>query len=166
MPVNNQWSSRSVSRRTALRGAGAGLAGLAGAALIGCSGGGGGAAKTDAPAGASSASVAPGQAKLKPGQTYSGIFPTATEQDPIKNGKKGGTYKFRIFDSPHMDFNKILSSTVNTPNDLTKNKLFRLALGAKADAGAINVEGDLVEKYEVASNGTQYTLFLNKGVKF
>ena len=166
MPVYNQWSSRSVSRRTALRGAGAGLAGLAGAALIGCSGGGGGGAKTEAPTGGSSAAVASGQAKLKPGQTYTGIFPTSTEQDPIKNGKKGGTYKFRIFDSPHMDFNKILSSTVNTPNDLTKNKLFRLALGAKADASAITVEGDLVEKFEVASNGTQFTLFLNKGVKF
>ena len=163
MPVSNQWGQRAVSRRSALRGAVAGLGGLAGAALIGCSG----QSKDAGPTPADGSKGAPAaQVRLKPGQTYTGIFPTVAEQNPAANGKRGGTYKFRIFDSPHMDFNKILSSTVNTPNDLTKNKLFRLALGAKADASKIEVEGDLVEKYEVATDGTQYTLHLRKGVKF
>ena len=161
----SQWSQRTVGRRAMLRGASVGAMGLAGAALIGC-GGGKAPAAPGSNFGAGTATPVAGEVRLKPGQKYSGIFPTSAEADPLKNGKKGGTYKFRIYDSPHMDFNKILSSTVNTPNDLTKNKLFRLALGAKANAGKIDIEGDLVSKYEVAADGKQYTLHLHKGIKF
>src|SRR5687767_7889926 len=38
LAIDNYWSRR-VTRRTALRGAGVGIAGLAGAALLGCGGG-------------------------------------------------------------------------------------------------------------------------------
>ena len=167
MPVKNYWAQREVSRRSALRGAAAGMLGLGGAALVGCSSGKPAPTSDSAPAAADGSKPVPAnQVRLKAGQTYTGVFPTAAEQNPLVNGKRGGTYKFRIFDSPHMDFNKILSSTVNTPNDLTKNKLFRLVLGAKADAGVTAIEGDLVEKYETAADATQYTLHLHKGVKF
>ena len=169
MPQANYWE-RGITRRTALRGAGVGFVGVAAAALIGCS------SKSKTPAattgaapgaaGDASKPVPADQVRLKAGDTYTGIFPTAAEQNPLANAKRGGTYKFRIYDSPHMDFNKILSSTVNTPNDITKSKLFRLVLGAKADSGAIAIEGDLVEKFEVADGASKYTLHLRKGVKF
>ena len=171
MRVASYWERHEISRRVALRGATAGFLGLAGAALVGCSSG----SKTPAAPGGSAPGAAAGdaskpvpadQVRLKAGQTYSGIFPTAAEQNPLVNAKRGGTYKFRIFDSPSMDFNKILSSTVNTPNDLTKNKLFRLALGPKVDPGAIGIEGDLVEAFENTKDATQFTLKLRKGVKF
>ncbi len=166
MPTANYWGQTGISRRSVLRGAGVGTLGLTAAALIGCSSGSKAPASSGGAAADGSKPLSADQVRLKAGQTYTGIFPTAAEQDPLKNGKKGGTYKFRIFDSPTMDFNKILSSTVNTPNDLTKSKLFRLALGPKVDAGAIGIENDLVEAYEVSKDATQYTLKLRKGVKF
>ncbi|PKN81164.1 MAG: hypothetical protein CVU47_07795 [Chloroflexi bacterium HGW-Chloroflexi-9] len=173
MPEGSYWTTRRISRRTALRGAGLGLLGITGAALIGC--GGADEAATATSTAAPGGTVAPGggatrvaadQVRLKAGETYTGIFPTPAEMNPAVNATPGGTYHFRIFDSPHMDFNRILSSTVNTPNDLTKNKLFRLVLGAQADAAAIAVEGDLVESFEATPDLKQYTLHLRKGAKF
>lgn len=175
MPEGNYWTSRRVSRRTALRGAGLGLLGLTGAALIGCGGDDGapqggsagtGATVAPAPVLGSATPVPADQVRLQAGQTYSGIFPTPAEMNPLVNGKYGGTLNFRNLDSPHMDFNRILSCTVGTPNDLTKNKLFRLVVGAQADPSAIEIEPDLVESYEISADLTQYTLHLRKGVKF
>jgi len=92
--------------------------------------------------------------------------PSAAEADPLANGKYGGELVFRQFDSPHFDFNRVLSSTVNTPNDLTKNKLFRLRLGASADPGAIEIEPDLAESFEVNGDATEFTFHLHQGAKF
>ncbi|MDO8942742.1 MAG: ABC transporter substrate-binding protein, partial [Desulfobacterales bacterium] len=173
MPEGNYWTSRRVSRRTALRGAGLGLLGLTGAALIGCGDDGVPQATSTPGAGATAAPVLGGatpvpadQVRLQAGQTYSGIFPTPAEMDPLVNGKYGGTLVFRNLDTPHMDFNRILSCTVGTPMDLTKNKLFRLVVGAQADPSAIEIEPDLVESYEISADLMQYTLHLRKGVKF
>ncbi len=175
MPEGTYWGRRRLSRRAAIRGAGIGLSGLAGALFVGCGGdddtpdsGGGGATATGTESGGGGGgAVPPEEVRLPGGTLFQDVAPpTAAEMDPLANGKYGGTLTFRQFDSPHFDFNRVLSSTVNTPNDLTKNKLFRLHLGASADPGAIDIEPDLARSFEVNDDATEFTFHLQEGAKF
>ncbi|MCC6237890.1 MAG: hypothetical protein IT299_09990, partial [Dehalococcoidia bacterium] len=135
MPEGTYWSRR-LGRRDALRGAGLGLAGLAGAAMLGC-----GAQQESQQAGSAqkSAEVAPtvgggkvarDQVRSKPGSYPSFVQPTGAERDPVANARYGGTLLTRYLDPPHMDFNKTLSCTINTTYDYTMNKLVRAKMGA------------------------------------
>src|SRR4051794_26196160 len=111
--VHNYWQRRQISRRSALRGAGVGIAGLAGAALVGCGGGDEAAPTTNANTGStagSSAAVAPtagggkaakDQVRLKPGLYTEFAAPSAGERDPLANGRYGGTLLARYLDPPH-----------------------------------------------------------------
>jgi peptide/nickel transport system substrate-binding protein len=163
---NNYWSRQSYSRRSVLRGGGLGIAGLAGAALLGCSGG------SDESGGESSGSTATGkgtpaagQVRIAPGQYGSLVPPSAAEQDPLKNGKRGGTLLATYLDPPHMDLNRVLSCTVVHPMAYTQNKLVRGKTGPKAHPDLVEIEGDLAEKWEVAPDSMTYTFHLRKGVK-
>ncbi|MCC6236784.1 MAG: hypothetical protein IT299_04325, partial [Dehalococcoidia bacterium] len=181
MADSNYWSRR-VGRRSVIRGAGVGIAGLAGAALIGC---GGGeveqvtqVAITPPPKTASGkgyftteqypsqGKVAADQVRLKPGAYEGPTAPTPAERDIMANGRYGGTLLTRYLDPPHMDFNRTLSCTINSTMDYTKNKLVRAAMNPYADPYRIQIEPDLAESWEVNADATQFTFHLRQGVKF
>ena len=133
------WSRTRLSRRAALRGGAIAVGGLAGAVLVGC---GDDAADESAPTAAASpggagTSAAGGgqvpsdQVRLAPGRYDNSVPPSAAEQDPLVNGRYGGTLLTRYLDPPHMDFNRTLSCTVNTTMDYTKNKLTRAIFGPR-----------------------------------
>src|SRR5688500_5577687 len=132
----NYWSSSTISRRGALRGAGLGVAGLAGVALFGCGGDDGddgGTTGTAAPSGGSTAAgggaLSSDQSRIAPGAYVGSIPATPGELDPATNARYGGTLMARYLDPPHMDFNRTLSCTVNSTMDFTKNKLTRGQFG-------------------------------------
>ncbi|MBT5318570.1 MAG: ABC transporter substrate-binding protein [Chloroflexi bacterium] len=110
--TGNYWTRQRVSRRTALRGAGVGVAGLAGAALIGCGGGDDEADPTAAPTAAGTAAATatqvrdtttPESASIKRGGTWSvanvGDPPTLYPYGNLSFETKGiGTYVYqRLF---------------------------------------------------------------------
>jgi ABC-type transport system substrate-binding protein len=180
MAETNYWGRR-VGRRTVIRGAGVGVAGLAGAALLGC-GGGGGAEKaaevaiTPPPSRGralfsreqypSLGKVAADQVRVKPGAYEGPVPPTPAERDIMANARYGGTVLARYLDPPSMDFNRTLSCTINSTMDYTKNKLVRAAMNPYADPYKVAPEPDLAEKWEVNGDATQFTFHLRKGVKF
>ncbi len=175
MPGGNYWSRRTLSRRGALRGAGVGVAGLAGLALFGCGGDDdAGTPATAAPSGGEgTGTAAPGggplpsdQIRIAPGAYEGSIPPTPGELDPANNARYGGTLMARYLDPPHMDFNRTLSCTVNSTMDFTKNKLTRGQFGPQADNRRIQIEPDLAESWESTPDGLQYTFHLHQGVKF
>jgi ABC-type transport system substrate-binding protein len=147
-----------------LRAGGLSIAGLAGAALIGCGGGEeeSGAGGEGAPA---KATPAAGQVRITPGQYGSAIPASGAEQDPLKNGKRGGTLLATYLDPPHMDLNRVLSCTVVHPMAYTQNKLVRGKTGPMADPDRVALEGDLAEKWEKSPDSMTFTFHLRKGVK-
>ena len=169
----NYWSRSTISRRGALRGAGLGVAGLAGVALFGCGGDDGddgGTTGTAAPSGGTTAAgggaLPSDQIRIAPG-AYDGSIPaTPGELDPATNARYGGTLMARYLDPPHMDFNRTLSCTVNSTMDFTKNKLTRGQFGPQADNRRIQIEPDLAESWESSPDGLTWTFHLHQGVKF
>ncbi len=170
MPGGNYWTRRMMTRRSAFRGAGTAMAGLAGAALLGCGGG------DDTPSTSGTAAgpeptgdgvQLPADAVRIPKGTYdSFIPPTAAEQEPLTHGRYGGTLQTRYLDPPHFDFNRTLSCTVNTTLDYTNNKLTRAKMGAHTNPQRLEIEPDLAESWEMNDDATEFTFHLHRGVKF
>jgi peptide/nickel transport system substrate-binding protein len=180
----NYWSRRTVSRRTALRGAGVGVAGLAGAALIGCGGDDDdevaatgesqfGAATqqqqqaTAAATGAASSNqpVPPDQVRIAPGIYDAPIPPTPAEANPMVNAVRGGTATYRYLDPPRMDINRTLSCTIYHTMDYTNSKLVRGKTGSTAHPFVVEIEPDLAESWEASPDNTEFTFHLRQGVK-
>ena len=187
MPAGtNYWTRRRVSRRAALRGAGVGIAGLAGAALIGCGGdddddGGVVAESTTtrvgeaitqqqqatavATAEASDQPVSEDQIKIPPGVYDSPVAATPAEANPLINATRGGTLVYRYLDPPHMDINRTLSCTVFHTMDYTQNKVTRGKTGALAHPFLVELEPDLAESWESNADSTEFTFHIRKGIK-
>ncbi|TAK79211.1 MAG: ABC transporter substrate-binding protein [Dehalococcoidia bacterium] len=176
---SNYWTGR-VSRRTALRGTGVGLVGLAAAALIGCGGKKADTGPTtgeanrlqDATKGGAAGKAETGgtpvpkdQVRVKPG-LYEGPAPaSAAERNPKANAKYGGTLKMRYLDPPRMDLSRTLSCTIFMTQSLVSNKLTREKLGALAHPFNVEIEPDLAEKWESPDKGQTWIFSLHKGVK-
>ena len=173
--------SRATSRRSVLRGAGLGVAGLAGAALIGCGSDDDGGASTGTPSsqtGAQLTATAVGtqaadpaatpvpadQVRVAPGIYDGPIPPSAAELNPAVNAVRGGVAKMLY--PPRMDLSRSLSCTIYHTQGYTSNKLVRGKTGPLADPFRVDIEPDLAESWETSEGGTKHTFHLREGVKF
>ena|GEM_PF-885351 len=179
----NYWTKARVGRRSVIRGAGLGLTGLAGAALIGCgSDEGGDAAEpttgaqmgaqiptttaTSTSGSAGSGPVSPDQVRVTPGIYDGPVPPSAAELNPAVNAQRGGTLLMRYLDPPRMDLSRTLSCTIYHTLGYTSNKLTRGRVGATADPFGVELEPDLAESWEVSEDGQKHTFNLRRGAMF
>ena len=177
------WTRARVGRRSVLRGAGLGIAGLAGAALIGCGGSDDGDATATATQGsqtglqltatavatesATAATPVPAdQVRLTPGVYTGPVGPSAAELNPAVNAVRGGVAKMIYLDPPRMDLSRTLSCTIYTTLCNTSNKLTRGKTGPLADPFRVEVEPDLAESWEITEGGQKHTFKLRQGAKF
>jgi len=182
--TTNYWTRRAISRRAAIRGTGVGIAGLAGAALIGCgsdddgdatpaataqgAGAGGIAAVTATATATMDANATPvpaDQVRVPPGLYNSPVPPSAAEMNPEVNAKYGGTLLMRYLDPPRMDINRTLSCTIYETMEMTNAKLLRGKSGANAHPFLVEIEGDMAESWEANPDNTEFTFHLRPGIK-
>jgi ABC-type transport system substrate-binding protein len=148
MATQNYWMRRHVSRRAALRGAGLGLSGLVGAALVGCGSSSGTAtpAATSAPAAAatSAAAAATATATEAPGLLASRAI-TDAQATP------GGIYQgYTSADVTNLDPLSSQSFTANFASRWAYPQLLQFKPGMDGPAASGDVEGQLAQTYEFA----------------
>lgn len=144
--LSNSYWSRRVSRRSTIRGAALGVMGLAGAALVGCSGKQNG----ETPAASS---------------TGKGALATATAMAK-QQAKRGGTFRVSITADPTtLDPYKTASSPARVFTSYFYSRLLRYETKPNVDIFDQAITGDLAESIET-SDGQNWVMKLRKGVKF
>ena len=141
MPNETRWFTRSVDRRSVLRGGIVAGAGLASAALIGCSASG----TPKAPAGAGGAALA---------------TPAAASGKP----KSGGALRYAETKNPDILDPVRSGGGLPTQSQLIYSRLFEFEYGEGKPASG-KIRGDLVEKWEQPDPLTMI-LRLNQAAKF
>ena len=138
------WTTRQLSRRSILRGSAVGVAGLAGAALIGCGG------SSDGPA--AGGTTAAGGAATKAAEV---------------TAKKGGTLTV-LHGMPPLGFDpyQVLAWQYINYAAPTMSQLIRLDPAKSHPLTSADIKPDLAEKWEVGADGKSMTFNLRKGVKF
>ncbi len=183
--ASTYWTRARIGRRGVLRGAGLGMAGLAGAALIGCGSDdedGGGTATATSSSGsqvgaqitataasteaAGSTPVPADQVRVAPGVYDGPVPPSPAELNPGVNAVRGGTIRMLYLDPPRMDLSRTLSCTIYNTLSHTSNKLTRGITGALADPFRVDIEPDLAESWEVSEGAQKHTFKLRQGAKF
>ena len=146
MRSTNYWTGRRVSRRATLRGAGLGLAGLAGAALIGCgdSDEDGDSAGTATPVATSVGGVATGTATAAPTANYGGELILS-----------GG-------DLQKLDFQATISTPTQYASSLVFSRLIRY--DPYSSLNDYVLQPDLADSWEVEAD--KVTFHLKKGAKW
>ncbi len=146
---DNYWTSLAthrVTRRSALRGAAVGVAGLSGAALIGC---GGGDKKEEAkPAASNAGGVAPASAPAAAQPKKGGRIARAQSGDPVTFDQHGQS-----------------TTLVNLPSSTMFNTLVQFD-PKDSDEKPGSIIPDLADSWEIAKDGLTYTFKLKQGVKF
>ena len=144
--ADNYWTSlttQRVTRRSALRGAALGAAGLTGAALIGC-----GSKKTETkPAGNSGASA------------------TAAATTVLTPKAGGRVARAQSGDPPSFDQHGQSSTVANLPSSPMFNTLVQFD-PAKSDEKPSDIVPDLADSWQITPDGLTYTFKLKQGVKF
>ena len=145
MTESTYWGRNAVSRRTLLRGSAVGVAGLAGAALIGCGGG----SSQPAPAGTASTGT-----------------PTAVASN--KTAKKGGTLRIAgqlTGDVPGLDYDRVGGSAMGSFANIAGVKLTQWDERPDSPGPVENVIPDLAESWETPDQGITWNFKLRKGAK-
>ena len=154
---------RALGRRALLRAGGLGLAGMAGAALLGCDGDG----DEEAPPATAPPTASPTPPPVRnEARRYDGPIPaTPAERRPATNAQRGGTLRMRYLEPPHLDINRTLSCTTYHPLSYTLSKLTRARTGARADPFVVEIEPDLAESWTTGAAATEFTFRLRRGVR-
>ncbi|MEI7924858.1 MAG: ABC transporter substrate-binding protein, partial [Chloroflexota bacterium] len=145
MTESSYWGRTAMSRRSVLRGSAVGVAGLAGAALIGCGGG----SKDAAPVATAVAGT-----------------PTAVANN--KTARKGGTLRIAgqlTGDVPSLDYDRTGGSAMGSISNLTAVKLTQWDERPDSPGPVENVIPDFAESWETPDQGTTWNFKLKKGVK-
>ena len=146
----NFWTNRHISRRAALRGAGLGMAGLAGAALIGC----GDDDEPTAPAARPAATATATAAQATAAPT---VDPSAA--------KRGGTFLLTDTQDPAtLDPYGSQTYRAKTVGLYTYSRLFRLATAEGIAGPEVPFGPDVAESFETP-DGITWTIKLKPGVK-
>jgi peptide/nickel transport system substrate-binding protein len=155
----NFWTQRRVSRRAALRGAGVGVAGLAGAALIGC-----GDDDDEEEAAAAQATTAPGATQAAGAATAA---PTQAAAATPEGPQSGGTYIYaRTGDPPTLDPYGNLSYLTKGVAVHAYSRLM-LRISKPGIPGAATLPGpDLAESIEVSDDAMTWVVKLKPNAKF
>lgn len=140
------WTRRSVRRRDVLRGGFLATAGLAGAALIGCGGG-----DEESPAATSAGGSSGTQVADSTG--------TAT---PPAEDVHGGEYIFPNFANLEDIYDPHMSGYL--AHHVFGNWAANLLVRTSPDASEIN--GELIESWEIPGDGSEYILHVRPGVKW
>ncbi len=141
----NYWSGKRMGRRSVLRGALAGSAGLTAASLIGCS--------SDDPD--------------EDGGAAAGTGTTTSTSESIGAIKRGGKITLlAASDAPHLDPAMTFVTTAAAVWGLTYSRLVTPSYGGDAVPNRIDAASDLAESWEISPDGLEYTFRLRPGVKF
>ena len=153
MREDNYWRRHSLSRRSVLRGAVAGSAGIAGAVLIGCG-------SDDEE---STTSAAPAAAPAAPAATAAPAVAAAPAKPP-----QGGTLRARIHgDPPNWSVMKPSSATTHAVSELIYDKLLKVKTGPGVGRTEVQAVPSLAEDMpEVSPDGLEYIFKIPSGVKF
>ncbi len=153
--MNGNWSQTATTRRSVLRGGAVGLAGLAGAALLGCGGGGeSGGAKATRSADAGADSGAPKNVKRAPG------YDPKLGKVTINNRKviKGGTYRIASTDTTREQDVDVSISGADA--ELYNDRL------VYANGWTMQINPDMLTSYEmVDKTGLQMVFKIRPGIK-
>lgn len=156
MDTRNYWSGR-IRRRTALRGAGLGIAGLAGAALVGCG------SKTEVAPAVATETAPVDLAKSRAQAEEKSIL--TKRVDTTAQGKPGGILpSSRTADVDSMDPLAATSFTANAISRYVYPQLMEFKVGLIDEASG-EVQGQLVERAEFVEP-TKLVLTLRKDVKW
>ncbi|TAK74007.1 MAG: ABC transporter substrate-binding protein [Dehalococcoidia bacterium] len=148
--TNNYWTSPAahrVSRRDALRGAAIGVAGLAGAALIGCGGG--------------------EKSEGKPTASGTGAAPTAATSAPAAAQPRSGGRLARAQAGDPVTFDQHGQST--TYVNLVSSPMFNTLVQfdpKDGDEKSTGILPDLADSWQITPDGQTYVFKLKQGVKF
>ena len=142
-----------------------GLAGVLGLLLAACGPAAAPEAQEQQP-GAAEVKVVEGQIRVPDHPFPALIPPDQSEQDPVKNGKRGGHFRTTVLDPPHLDISLTSSSTVYNSNDQVYNKLVRAKVDARSNTFIVEIEGDLAKSWEMSPDAKAVTFKLREGVKF
>jgi ABC-type transport system substrate-binding protein len=149
----NYWTRRRVSRRSMLRGAAVGSAGLAGAALIGCGGG-------DDDDGGDATAAATAAGTTAAGTATAAATAAATEEamsGPVRGGVRSAV-SANVYDS--VDGHQAVASPAVGVLNRAQSKILRFA-----NPNTGELVGDLAESWELASP-TEIILNIRDGVKW
>lgn len=134
-------SNSRLSRRSLLQAGGIGLAGAAGAVMVGC-----GDDDDDAPGGTNASPGTQPQASATPAL--------------------GGTLRLPVLaEPPHLDPSLSYNATIHRTSALIYNRLVRWNWGPGVNPASTDVVGDLAASWETP-NDTTYVFKLNPGIKF
>ncbi|MEE8336652.1 MAG: ABC transporter substrate-binding protein [Dehalococcoidia bacterium] len=164
MANGNFWTRREISRRSALRGAGLGIAGIAGAALIGC---GDGDEDVAAPAARPAATAAPATTQATATAAAAATeAPSFLASRAVTTGPAGGIYLSSLTrDVTNLDPLAAESFTANTVGRWAYPQLLQYAPGIGGPVASGDVEPSLAESYTFPEP-TKIILKLRKDAKW
>ena len=90
---------------------------------------------------------------------------TVSARAAAQTPRRGGTLTLRMWDPPHFDHILAHAYKTHVVTSFTHSRLLRHKAGPSIRPGSLQIEGDLAESWQQASD-TSYVFKLRKGVRF